>query len=291
VVEWPVPPRRPSPVGTHLQTSGALAGDGLPYAAKVGAEAVQVFASNPRAWAVPAADPDGDAEFGGACAEARMPVFVHASYLVNLASPAPLTRQHSLESVRHAMARGRRLGARGVVLHAGSHGGAGQRAGLALLRAALPALLGELDGDDPDLLIEPTAGGGHPMAATVEELTAVLEVTGGHPKVGFCLDTCHAFAAGHDLTRPGGTRQLLGAVVKAAGRGRLRLVHANDSRDPVGSRRDRHANIGTGKIGLDPFAELFRHPATSGVPVIVETPGDADAHLRDISVLKQLRDR
>ena len=105
-----------------------------------------------------------------------------------------------------------------------------------------------------------------------------------------CLDTCHAFAAGHDIAVPGGVRTMLNALVRAVGRGRLKLVHANDSKDRLGSKRDRHATIGTGQIGADPFAELFRHPATRGVPVIVETPGGIDGQASDIALLKSLRD-
>jgi deoxyribonuclease IV len=111
-----------------------------------------------------------------------------------------------------------------------------------------------------------------------------------HPRLGVCLDTCHAFAAGHDLAAPGGVRRLLNALVRAVGPGRLKLVHANDSKDPIGSKRDRHAAIGSGLIGESPFVELFRHPATRDVPVLVETPGGLDGHARDIAVLKALRD-
>ena len=111
-----------------------------------------------------------------------------------------------------------------------------------------------------------------------------------HPMLGVCLDTCHAFAAGHDLAAPGGMKKTLDALVKTVGRGRLALVHANDSKDPVGSGRDRHEAIGEGHIGKDAFAELFRHPATRGVPVLVETPGDACTHRRDIELLCELRD-
>jgi deoxyribonuclease-4 len=105
-----------------------------------------------------------------------------------------------------------------------------------------------------------------------------------------CLDTCHLFAAGHDLAAPGGAKKTLDLLVRTVGRGRLGLVHANDSKDPLGSGRDRHASIGDGQIGKDMFAELFRHPATRGVPVVVETPGDAASHRRDIEILCSLRD-
>jgi deoxyribonuclease-4 len=119
----------------------------------------------------------------------------------------------------------------------------------------------------------------------------LFEALEHHARLGVCLDTCHAFAAGHDLTAPGEVRRMLNRLVRVVGRDRLRLVHANDSRDPVGSGRDRHTNIGAGVIGIEPFAELFRHPATRGVPVIVETPGDVDTHTKDLATLRALRDR
>jgi len=276
-------------VGAGLLSTGSAAG--LGYAREVGAEAVQLFVSNPRGWAPAAGSPVRDEAFRTACAKARIRVFVHSAYLVNFGSPSAVTRSRSAESVRAALARGRRLGALGVVVHAGFAVAGGRDAALALLRQSFLPLLDELTDDDPMVLVEPTAGGGQPLAASVDQLASYFTALDDHPRLGVCLDTCHAFAAGHDLAAPGGVRTTLSALVKAVGRGRLRLVHANDSKDPVGSGRDRHASIGAGRIGLDPFAELFRHPATRDVPVIVETPGKAADHARDIALLKSLRDR
>jgi deoxyribonuclease-4 len=159
------------------------------------------------------------------------------------------------------------------------------------MREVVLPLLDELPDDAPQLLIEPTAGGGAPLAATVGDLAPLFDALEFHPRLGVCLDTCHAWAAGHDLATPGGVRATLNALVRAVGRGRLGLIHANDSKDPIGSGRDRHTNIGTGQIGVEPFGELFRHPATRNVPVVVETPGDVEAHTRDLVTLKSLRDR
>jgi deoxyribonuclease IV len=252
---------------------------------------IQIFVSNPRGWAQPKPTPAADAAFGERCAQQRLPVFVHAPYLVNLASPTPATRARSVEAIRHSIARGALMGGQGVVLHAGAAVDPSQRdAGLAAIRELLLPLLDGLGEDDPDLLIEPTAGGGQPVAATVDDLAPLFATLDSHPRLGVCLDTCHAYAAGHDLAAPGGVRTMLSALVRSVGRGRLKLVHANDSKDPLGSKRDRHTTIGTGTIGAEPFAELFRHPATRGVPVIVETPGGLEGHSRDIAVLKALRD-
>lgn len=270
---------------------GGLARGALRYAGQVGAEVVQVFVSTPRGWAPSAGDPRDDHAFREGCAAGRIPVFVHAPYLVNLGSPTAATREKSVVALTHSLRRGQHIGATGVVVHAGSAVGKARRDdALAHLRELLLPILDTVPDGGPRLLIEPTAGGGQALAARVEDLEEYFEVLEGHPRLGVCLDTCHAFAAGHDLASPGGVRTMLKALVKAVGRDRLGLVHANDSRDPLGSTRDRHTALGDGTIGLDPFKELFVHPATRGVPVVVETPGGADGHARDIARLRGLRD-
>jgi deoxyribonuclease IV len=285
-----VPPRKPSPVGAHVPVGGGLA-KGLAYAREIGAGAVQVFVSNPRGWAPSPGDPAQDAAFGASCADLGLPVFVHAPYLVNFGSPTEATLTRSVAAVEHAVRRAAQMGARGVVVHAGSAvAGAHRDDALGQLRSHLLPLLDALDPDGPRVLVEPTAGGGQALAATVQDLGPWFDAVDAHPMLGVCLDTCHLFAAGHDLAAPGGTKKALDALVKTVGRGRLHLVHANDSKDPLGSGRDRHEQIGAGHIGKDPFAELFRHPATRGVPVVVETPGDAASHRRDVELLCALRD-
>jgi deoxyribonuclease IV len=286
-----MPPRKPSSVGVHVPVAGGLANTGLAYARDVGAEAIQVFLSNPRGWALSAGDPKQDDEFRAGCATAKIPTFVHAAYLVNLGSPTLATLENSVRSLRHALVRGCAIGARGVVVHAGSAVTPSSKpAAMAQLREHVMPLLDEIPDGGPDLLIEPTAGAGQSLAATVEELGPYLQALDEHPKLGICLDTCHAFAAGHDLAVPGGVRSTLNALVRAVGRGRLKLIHANDSKDPRGSNRDNHERIGKGRIGSDPFAELFRHPATRGVPVVLETPGKAPEHREDLALLRALRD-
>jgi deoxyribonuclease-4 len=284
-----------NPIGAHVPVAGrGLAGTGLAYAERVGAEAVQVFVANPRGWATPPGNPAHDAAF-----RARgVPAYVHAPYLINFGSESGETVRRSAESLSHSLLRGHAIGALGVVVHTGSATGAAprHRAALAQVREAVLPLLDELDALGPDapwLLLEPTAGQGSSLCSRMDHLAAYLDVLDRHPRVGVCLDTCHAFAAGHDLTAPGGTAKTLDALVGAAGPDRLRLIHANDSQAECGSRLDRHANIGDGRIGTEPFADLFTHPATERVPLIVETP-DRSAkpgfgHAADIACLKALR--
>lgn len=273
--------------------SGGLSAKGLPYAESIGAEVLQVFVANPRGWATPAEDLVGDDKFRAACEERGIGVFVHAPYLCNFASPTEVTRERSADAVRHSLTRGARVGAAGVVVHAGSAVDAGHRAvALKVMRDVVLPLLDESERDGaPPVLVEPTAGGGQPLAATVADLEPLFDALEWHPQLGVCFDTCHAFAAGHDVAAPGGMRRTLNALVRAVGRDRLKLVHANDSKDSLGSGRDRHINIGSGAIGIEPFAELFRHPAVRGVPVVIETPGDVEVHRQDLATLRRFRDR
>jgi deoxyribonuclease IV len=161
------------------------------------------------------------------------------------------------------------------------------------VREALLPLLDVLssvaDDDAPWLLLEPTAGQGRSLCAGVEDLAPYLDALDHHPKAGICLDTCHVFAAGAPLDEPGGTTATVDRVVEIGGPGRLRLVHANDSMDVRGAFKDRHQRIGEGHIGEGAFTELFAHPATEGVPFILETPDSRNADTRDIPLLKKLR--
>jgi deoxyribonuclease-4 len=292
----PAVPNRPAatdrPVGAHAPTAGGLARTALPYLDAAGAEAVQVFVSNPRGWACAPGDPAQDAQFAAGCAQRGVPAYVHAPLLVNLGSPTPATVAHSTRVLAYALERGAAIGARAVVFHAGSAVDDGHApAALRQVREALlPLLDTAADQGGPRLLVEPSAGGGRSLAARVEELGAFLEAVERHPYLGVCLDTCHIWAAGHDLAAPGGMSATLDALVATCGPDRLRLVHANDSRDPCGSRRDRHETIGKGAIGEAAFAELMAHPATAGVPVIVETPTERHlGHAADIATLRRLR--
>ncbi|MBA4860152.1 deoxyribonuclease IV [Streptomyces sp. PSKA54] len=281
-----------NPVGSHVPVAGGLSTIGLSYAREIGAETVQVFVANPRGWATPVGNSRQDEEFRAACAAESIPAYVHAPYLINFGSHTEATVERSVESLRHSLRRGREIGALGVVVHTGSATGGRDRAvALKQVRAHMLPLLDELtDDDDPYLLLESTAGQGASLCSRTWDFGPYFEALDAHPKLGVCLDTCHIFAAGHDLTGPSGMRQTLDLLVGTVGEGRLRLIHANDSKDVVGAHKDRHENIGSGHIGEDPFRELFSHPATQGVPLIIETPGRKEGHAADVARLKKLRD-
>ena len=283
-----------SRIGSHTRTSGGLAKAGLPYADAAGAEAVQVYVSNSRGWALPPGDPVQDTLFRDGCGERGLPAYIHASLLVNLGSPTSLTVSRSVDVLSHALQRGAAIGATAVVFHAGSSvDSSHDEKALHQLGEALRPLVDLAAAEDlPRLLVEPSAGGGRSLASKVQDLEPYLAAAENHPWLGVCFDTCHAWAAGHDLATPGGMTATLDALIATVGRDRLMLIHANDSKDECGSTRDRHETIGAGRIGSAAFAELLAHPATAGVPVIVETPseGDAAGHAADIALLKSLRD-
>jgi deoxyribonuclease IV len=279
--------RRVPLIGSHATVTGGLAAGGLSYAAHAGAEVIQVFVSNPRGWAESAGDPAQDALLR----ESGIPVFIHAPYLVNIGSADPAVARKSAQALAFALRRGAQVGARGVVVHTGSAVGWSRDQALRQAGALLLPLLDAIGDDGPDLLLEPMAGQGQMLCARAGDLEPYLEALQRHPKAGVCLDTCHIFAAGHDLTAPGGAQAMLAEVVAAAGPSRVRLVHANDSMEPLGSRKDRHESIGKGSIGVDPFRALLAHPALAAVPFVVETPGGKDGHARDIALLREIRDQ
>jgi deoxyribonuclease IV len=281
-----------NPIGGHVPVAGGLAATGVSYADDIGAEAVQVFVANPRGWATTSGSPQQDEEFRAACAERELPVFVHAPYLINFGSHTRATADNSVASLSHSLRRGREIGASGVVVHTGSATGGRERAtALAQVGLLLAPLLAELTHeDDPWLLLEPTAGQGASICSQVRDLEPYFEILGRHPRLGVCLDTCHVFAAGHDLAAPGGVKRTLDELEAVTGPGRLRLIHANDSKDVVGAHKDRHANIGSGHIGAEPFADLMTHPSTEGVPLVIETPGRKEGHAADVARLKELRE-
>ena len=269
-------------------------------AVAVGCEAFQVFVSNARGWAPPPLDPADDERFRADLAAAGLgPLFVHAPYLVNFASVSPVTRERSRQAVAAALAKAAAIGAAGVVVHAGAALASGRAAGLATTREALLPLADAIPDrpgpatpwvppGGPDLILELTAGTRGALAARFDEMAELLAVCGHHPRLKVCMDTCHAQAAGYDLGDPAGAVKALDELFGTLG-DRVVLVHANDSRDPVGAGRDRHCPIGTGTIGDQGFAAVLAHPGLATLPVITETTGDPDQMAADLTRLKRLR--
>ena len=276
-------------IGAHVSVAGGLA-KAVGNASDAGCESLQVFVSNARGWAPPPVDPAGDERFRADLDEAGLgPLFVHAPYLVNFASATPLTRERSREVVAATLAKAASIGAAGVVVHAGQALASGRAAGLATTRETLLPLADTIAGlDAPDLVLELTAGPGEPWRHRFEEMAELLAACDHHPRLKVCMDTCHAQAAGYDLTDPIGVTKTLDELFATLG-DRVVLVHANDSRDPVGAGRDRHCPIGTGTIGDQGFTAILAHPALATLPIITETTGDPAQMATDLARLHNLR--
>lgn len=274
-------------IGAHVSVAGGLL-NAVGNAREAGCEAFQVFASNARGWAPPVPDAAAEQRFRRLVADGGLgPVFVHAPYLVNFASTSGQTGDRSAAVVRATLAKAAAIAAAGVVVHAGSHMGAGRAEGLRRSREAILPLLEVAEG--PDLLLELTAGTRNAIASRFEEMAELLDVLGRHPRLKVCFDTCHAHAAGYDLSTTAHATAAVSELLAAVG-DRVSLVHANDSAEPAGSCRDRHAGIGDGTIGDDGFAAVLAHPGLAAAAMVTETPGELPGQARDVARLKKLRE-
>ena len=272
-------------IGGHVFVTGGLAKGGLAYMDDIGAEMIQVFVTNPRGWALTPGKPEQDAKL----AEAGVDTYVHVPYLANFGSPTPETLATSVAIVRYTLGRGREIGAKGVVVHTGSAVPQPRDDAMRQLREHLLPLLDEIPDDGPDLLLEPMAGQGAMLCATVQDLEPYLDALEWHPRVGVCLDTCHAFSAGHDLTAEGGVP----GDVRPAAQDRARPAQADPRQRLQGRLRLQEGPPREHRRRPDRRPAVrgaHAPPAVAGVPICIETPGKADQHRADIATLKRLRD-
>jgi len=253
-----------------------------------GADSVQFFTQSPRAWRPTNHDPANFERFRERRAEAGIQaVLCHAIYLVNLASPDDELQGKSVAALLNTMEVARAVEADGVVFHIGSHLGAGFEAGL---ERALPALELALErcSETTWLLVENSAGAGGTIGRSVEELAVVVERLGRHPRLGICLDSCHLWVSGVDVTDPEALDATVTEVDETIGLDRLRALHVNDARDSLGSNRDRHANIGEGELG-EGLGVFLAHPSLQGLPTVLEVPG-RDGRGPDAEEVTRLRE-
>jgi deoxyribonuclease-4 len=259
----------------------------LDRAVEMGAEAVQLFAQSPRTWRFPEHDPDDLARFRERRQELGMPALVHALYLVNLAAPDEAVYAKSVDTMRATVDAACAIEADGVVFHIGSHLGAGFEAGL---KRVVPALTQVLDrcNERTWLLMENSAGAGGTIGRSLEELVQVFEAMDRHERLGVCLDSCHLYVSGVDVTDPAAMNGLVRELDERIGLERLRALHANDAKEPRGSNRDRHENIGEGLIG-ERLGVFLGHPKLQHLPVLLEVPG-ADGKGPNADEIRKLRD-
>jgi deoxyribonuclease IV len=274
-------------IGGHVTTRGGI-DKAVDRALSIGAEVIQTHPSQPQTWR-PLTIDEATAERLREKAEAARlgGHWFHAVYLINLATADEVLLKRSIGSLVHYMDLAARLGADGVVFHPGSHRGAGFEPMLPTIGAALREVLGRT-GSPARLLVENSAGQGGCVGCRFEEVGAILDVAGDDPRLGVCLDTCHAFANGYDVRTPAGVRATIDDFERAVGFDRLVLVHANDSREDLGANRDRHANIGEGLIGEAGFGLLLEDPRLRRVPWVLEVPGAGEGP--DLENVNRLRD-
>jgi deoxyribonuclease-4 len=274
-----------------MRTGGKGVVQAARLAVEIGCETIQVFAANPSAWRTRPIDPLTAAEFRRLLAENGIhPVAVHTPYLLNLATSDPVIHDKSAKALADSLERARMLGAHYVVTHIGSHLGMGVEQGIAQICKAATFAMQQVHGTVM-LLLENSAGTGRHVGSTFENLSAILDRLpdyGG--RLGICLDTAHVWAAGYDVSEPEGLDRTLKAFDGAVGLERLKFLHFNDSKVPLGSHIDRHANIGQGNIGESGFSALINHPALDNLAGVIETPGHTlEQDLVDMGALKRLR--
>jgi deoxyribonuclease-4 len=271
-------------IGAHLRTPGGLR-TAIDTAREVGAECVQLFISNPRAWSGPR--PETAERFGAEWREAAIgPLFVHAPYLVNIASPNPEFVRKSLELCVKSVRACGILGAGGFVVHAGAGGPAEPSEAVERAAAVLRAISAETP-DETRLVVELMAATSGAVASTVEEARRVFDAV-DDARLGLVLDTCHLFAAGVAIDEPEGVEGLF-AELRAGGLdGRLALIHLNDAKFERGSRRDRHEVVGLGRIGAAGFAALLHRPEVRELSLVVETPAAGEARRAELERIRSL---
>ncbi len=269
-------------IGSHLSSSkGYLAM--CRQAEKLGANTFAFFTRNPRGGAAKAVDPDDMAACGDYLRRhAFGPVVAHAPYTMNACAAVEVTREFALRAMAEDLQRLEHLPGQYYNFHPGSHVGQGAEAGIELIAAQLNAVLTEEV--HTTVLVETMAGKGSEVGRSFEELRAIIDRVEYSEKLGVCLDTCHVWDAGYDIVN-----DLDGVLVqfdRVIGLSRLKALHVNDSMNPLGARKDRHARIGEGHIGAEAFRRIVRHPALAGLPMVLETPNDDAGWAAEIALLR-----
>lgn len=277
------------PLGAHTSIAG-----GLPNAvysgAKIGCEVIQLFSKNQIQWKSKPLAEDELARFTQAVRETKvLPVVVHDSYLINLASPNTIVFHKSFAAVIDELQRCELLKIPYLVMHPGAHLGRGEKEGMNQIADSLNKIFKQIGRNKTILLLETTAGQGSHLGYTFEQLKYIIDRSEGSEKIGVCLDTAHIFAAGYDLRTQKSWEISKKQFDKIIGLQKLKIIHVNDSKKDLGSRIDRHDRIGKGTIGSKGFSILLKDPDLQKIPFILEIPGGEKAYKEDLRLLKKLR--
>jgi deoxyribonuclease IV len=278
-------------IGAHVSPAG-----GLPRAIERGVQrgcrAIQIFNQSPRTWKAGAYRSEDVAAFREAMSASPIDaVMIHAVYLLNCASEDADIRAKSLASLTNSLRVGAAIGARCVVVHPGS--AKAGHAGEAVLRAGATIAEALAASEGCELHLENTAGAGGTLGRSIEELSALLEAAGGGDRLGVCLDSCHLLASGYDIRTPEQMGGVLRECSRKLGRGVVRSLHLNDSQTPLGSNRDRHANVGKGELGRKGCSAFLSAPSLQKLPCILETPGEKreGPGRKEVALARRLRDQ
>jgi deoxyribonuclease IV len=276
-------------VGAHVSTAGGLT-KAIERGTELGCESIQIFNQSPRMWRPTKYGADDFAEFreamDGSPVEA---VVIHAVYLINCASKDKELRKKSLASLTHALRTGDGIGAAGVVLHPGAQ--KGEPHGPSMRRAAKVIAAALKDSESCPLLLEQTAGHKGLLGRDFDETAELIKLAGAGKRLGLCLDSCHLFVQGYDVTDQDSLAEIVDEADAKVGLDRLRCLHVNDAAAPLGSCRDRHANIGKGEMGKQGLAAFLSEPRFEGLPATLETPGPnkKGPDRKEVQAAKRLR--
>lgn len=278
-------------LGKHVSIAGGLH-KSVDRAQNIGCNAMQIFVKNPRGWQGKELTEEACLKFREVREEAGLdPVVVHATYLINIASPKEDLWQKSVDGLIDDYRRSVRLGADYLVFHPGSHTGSGVEAGMEKIARGIDRVLDEVEGET-GLLLENVDGSGTKIGAKFSELKSIISLTDHEERLGICIDTCHAYAFGYDVAGKSGLNELLEEIDDEVGLERLRVIHVNDSVYELNSQKDEHAHIGEGEIGEEGFAGIINDERLQELPFILETPWfDERDDDPDVDILKELRNK
>jgi deoxyribonuclease-4 len=278
-------------LGAHMSIAGGVH-LALERGKSIGCNAVQLFVKSSNQWrAKKLSAKEIDLFHEGSASFTPGFVIAHTSYLINIASPDPDLLKKSSESLLTELQRCETLDIPYLVLHPGSHRGAGIERGIDTIASTINKLYEKTSGNEAAILLEITSGQGNTIGSTFEELAAIIELVEDKSRIGICFDTCHAFAAGYDMRTKKTYNTTFRALDETIGFDYLKAFHLNDSLKEFGSRRDRHAHIGEGELGLDAFAFLMRDKRFLDRPMVLETPKGPDLKedIENLSLLRSLR--
>jgi deoxyribonuclease IV len=276
-------------IGAHVSTAGGLS-KAIERGTELGCESIQIFNQSPRMWRPTKYGPEDFAAFKEAMAKSPVEaVVIHAVYLINCATKDKELRKKSLASLTHALRTGDEIGAAGVVLHPGAQ--KGEPHDPSMKRAAKVIAAALKDSERCPLLLEQTAGHKGLLGRDFDETAELIELAGSGKRLGLCLDSCHLFVQGYDVTDPERLSEIVDEADAKVGLKRLQCLHVNDAAAPLGSCRDRHANLGKGEMGKQSLAAFLSEPRFEGLPATLETPGPAKKgpDRKEVLAAKRLR--